>query len=413
PAEVNATFTEANSWQYTFFVPQNISGMMEMMGGEIEFSRNLETLFSVSSAITGRDQPDITGLIGQYAHGNEPSHNFAYLYNFAGQPWKTQELVRHIMDNLYTQTRDGLCGNDDCGQMSSWYVFSALGFYPVTPGRDYYTIGTPLFEKAEIQLENGNTFTILAPGTSTGNRYIQSVKLNGRIHQQSFIRHREIMDGGVLEFRMSSTPNKEWGKDVSQRPKSTIEIKSVATPVFTSISRAFLDSMNISMSTLTPGAEIRYTTDGSSPDKAVQLFTKSVVLDESTILSAVAFKNGYSPSHMEQVQYFKLPYEINITYHESYSHLYTAGGKRGLFDTVRGLPTAWGSWQGFSGNDFFATIDLGRIREIQSVATTFLQNARSWIWLPRTVTFEGSADGTEYFPISTLNHDVALEEYEP
>src|SRR5215216_4843108 len=174
PREVTFAFTEANSWQYTFFAPHDISGLVALMGGREQFSRKLDQLFTVDSRTTGREQADITGLIGQYAHGNEPSHHMAYLYNYAGQPWKTQSRVRQIMDEFYKPTPDGLIGNEDCGQMSAWYVLSAAGFYPVTPGSQTYVIGSPLFPEVRFNLENGKSFVIRSINASDRNVYIQS-----------------------------------------------------------------------------------------------------------------------------------------------------------------------------------------------------------------------------------------------
>lgn len=153
PTQVNFMLTEANTWQYNFFVPQDINGHIALMGGDAAYEKKLTELFSTSSEMTGRQQADITGLIGQYAHGNEPSHHMAYLFNFLGKPTMTQKLIHKIMDELYSDKPDGLCGNEDCGQMSAWYVMSAMGFYPVTPASGYYVIGVPHFKKMTVNLE--------------------------------------------------------------------------------------------------------------------------------------------------------------------------------------------------------------------------------------------------------------------
>jgi predicted alpha-1,2-mannosidase len=210
PKEVNIHYTEANSWQYSFYAPQDVSGLMKMKGGKEKFIENLDQLFAESTETTGREQADITGLIGQYAHGNEPSHHIAYLYAYAGEPWKTQEITRRIMDELYSNQTDGYCGNEDCGQMSAWYVLSAMGFYPVCPGSNEYVIGSPIFDKVTIQLENGEEFVIEAKNNSKENKYIQSCTLNGNEYQKSFITHEDILKGGTLSFEMADEPNKEW-----------------------------------------------------------------------------------------------------------------------------------------------------------------------------------------------------------
>ncbi len=413
PFEVNATFTEAISWQYSFFAPHDTEGLIELMGGKKSFTTKLDSLFSVSPNLTGRHQPDITGLIGQYAHGNEPSHQFAYLYAFTGEPWKTQEKIRQIMDNLYKSTRDGLCGNEDCGQMSSWYVFSAMGFYPVTPGKDYYVFGAPYFESAEIHLENGKTFSVRAPKVSSKNKYIQSVKLNGKPYTKLFISHRDIINGGELFFQMGARPNKKRGTNLIDLPESSIPIRAVINPVVEAPAKAFLEPMTITMKKMMEDAAIHYTTDGSIPDKTSPIYTEPFKINQSSMVQAVAMKDGLFPSYVEKVYYYKLPYEISINYHEPYSAQYTAGGDKGLFDSIRGIPTAWGAWQGWFGPDFYATINLGKGREIQSVTATFLQNAGSWIWLPKFVSFSISKDGKGFRKIEQLTHKIPLKEYEP
>ena len=169
PEEVNFNYTEANAWQYSLFTPQDISGHIKLKGGNENYENHLDSMFLSKVKTTGRHQPDVTGLIGQYAHGNEPSHHMAYLYNYIGKASKTQKYVAQILNEQYSEKPDGLSGNEDCGQMSSWYVLSSLGFYPVTPGHDYYAIGTPLFKEATINLENNNSFKIKARNVSDKN----------------------------------------------------------------------------------------------------------------------------------------------------------------------------------------------------------------------------------------------------
>ncbi len=202
----NQHFVEANAWQYSFFVPHNTDSLIAMMGGEQGFEMMMDSLFGQTSEILGLWTEDIVGRIGQYAHGNEPDHHVAYLYDFIGKEHKTRFRVHQIMDSLYTDAPDGLCGNDDCGQMSAWYVFSALGFYPVNPLDGRYYIGSPRFEKTEISLPDGKTFTILAHGVSEKNIYIKSKKLNGRSLERPYITWNELKNGGTLEFEMTATP---------------------------------------------------------------------------------------------------------------------------------------------------------------------------------------------------------------
>ena len=215
-------FTEGNSWQYSFYVPQDVNTLIDLMGGDQKFCTKLDTLFNTAPTIDNERAWDVTGLIGQYAQGNEPSHHVAYLYDFAGQPWKTQQVVNQIKTTLYKSSRDGLCGNDDCGQMSAWYVFGTLGFYPVTPGIDYYAIGSPSVKSAKLHLPNGKEFEIKGTNVSDKNFYIQSATMNGQAYTKSFIKYKDLQKGGLLEFNMGDAPQKKWATKLNERPVSKI-----------------------------------------------------------------------------------------------------------------------------------------------------------------------------------------------
>lgn len=205
-------YTEGNAWQHSWFVPQDVNGFIALHRGNENFSKRLEQLFTESSEITGNNiSADISGLIGQYAHGNEPSHHIAYMFNHAKQPWRTQYWVRHILDTQYNTTPNGLSGNEDCGQMSAWYVFSSIGLYPMNPASGEYEIGSPIFEKTTINLPEGKTFIIEAQNVSNKNFYIQSATLNGVPFNQTTITHQQLLQGGTLHFVMGSEPNKTWG----------------------------------------------------------------------------------------------------------------------------------------------------------------------------------------------------------
>lgn len=205
-------YTEGNAWQHSWFVPHAVTDLIGLHGGNETFTKRLEQLFTESSEITGDNiSADITGLIGQYAHGNEPSHHIAYMFNHANQPWRTQYWARHIMDTQYNTTPNGLSGNEDCGQMSAWYVLSSVGLYPMNPASGDYEIGTPIFEKSTINLPNGKTFIIKAENVSDKNFYIQSATLNGKVFNTTNISHEEILNGGTLHFVMGPEPNKNWG----------------------------------------------------------------------------------------------------------------------------------------------------------------------------------------------------------
>jgi predicted alpha-1,2-mannosidase len=214
-------YTEGNAWQHSWFVPQDVDDLIKIHGGNDAFSKRLEQLFTESSEITGDNiSADITGLIGQYAHGNEPSHHIAYMFNHANQPWRTQYWARQIMDTQYNTTPNGLSGNEDCGQMSAWYVLSSIGLYPMNPASAEYEIGTPIFEKATIKLSDNKTFVIEAEHVSDKNFYIQSATLNGKDFNQTRISHDDILKGGTLHFVMGDQPNKNWGVKTSSQPSN-------------------------------------------------------------------------------------------------------------------------------------------------------------------------------------------------
>jgi len=216
-------YTEANAWQYTWFVPQDVKGLIQLEGGRKRFIERLDSLFTISSEVKS-SVSDITGLIGQYAHGNEPGHHTAYLFNYAGAPWKTQNIVRTVVDSLYSSGPAGLCGNEDMGQMSAWYVLSSMGFYPVAPGQNVYAIGSPEFRKVILHLDKSfnkaKEFVIETRNNSRENKYIQSATLNGKPLNKAWFDHAEIKNGGTLIFLMGAQPNKNWGSEPAAAPPS-------------------------------------------------------------------------------------------------------------------------------------------------------------------------------------------------
>ena len=210
-------YTEGNAWQYTWLVPHDVHGLIGLFGGEAPFVRKLDTFFVTEGDMGPEASPDISGLIGQYAHGNEPSHHIIYLYNYAGQPWKAAPKLRHVMRQLYHDAPDGLCGNEDVGQMSAWYILSSLGLYQVEPSGGRFVLGTPLFPRAEVSVGEGRTLVITARGLSEKNMYVQGVKVNGKKHTQSFITFDVLRQGGTIEFTMGAKPSK-WGTEAKDRP---------------------------------------------------------------------------------------------------------------------------------------------------------------------------------------------------
>ncbi|KHJ39371.1 putative alpha-1,2-mannosidase [Pedobacter glucosidilyticus] len=213
-------YVEGNAWQYTWLVPHDVEGLINGFGGNEKFIKKLDSLFKVKSDLNEGASIDITGMIGQYAHGNEPSHHILYLYPFVGQQWKTAEKVREVFEKFYKATPDGLIGNEDCGQMSAWYIFSSMGFYPVNPVNGMFVFGSPLADKINITLNNGKKFKITALDNSKANKYIQSIKLNGKEYEKSYIMYQDIMKGGTLEYTMGNKPSKTFGLAKANWPVS-------------------------------------------------------------------------------------------------------------------------------------------------------------------------------------------------
>ena len=294
PYVVSRDFTEATAWQYRYFVPHDVYGMTQQFGGKDEFLAALDSLFTANSELQGELQ-DITGMMGQYAHGNEPSHHIAYLYNYAGQPWKTQELTRKILSEMYNSTPQGIIGNEDCGQMSAWYIFSSLGFYPVCPGSNEFVFTSPLFEKSVIKLASGKKLTILA-NNPKNNIYIDEITLNGKEIKENFISYEQIMAGGVLKFTLTSKPNLSRGTGSESSPYSFTSEPKVSIPYVNEDLNLFRDSIQVSFGTATPNAEIYFTIDGSEPTKDSRLYHKPIMIDKTTRIRAKGYKVEFVPS---------------------------------------------------------------------------------------------------------------------
>jgi predicted alpha-1,2-mannosidase len=210
-------YTEGNAWQYFWYVPQDIPSLIGLLGGRWGFTTKLDTFFTLQVKPTDVNG-NASGFIGQDAHGNEPSHHTPYLYDFAGQPWKTQLYTARIMQELYNDKSSGYAGNEDCGQMSAWYIFSAMGFYPVNPASGVYCIGSPQLRRAVIHLPGGKTFTVLAPKAGGKNIYIQAAFLNGKPYTDTYLTNSDLMDGGTLTFEMGDKPNPKWGSAIEAAP---------------------------------------------------------------------------------------------------------------------------------------------------------------------------------------------------
>ncbi len=402
PYEVNFNYTEANSWQYSYYVPQDVSGFMELLGGKKALEDHLDKLFTAKKETSGRNQADITGLIGQYAHGNEPSHHMAYLYNFVNKPHKTMEKVYQILTELYQNTPDGISGNEDCGQMSAWYVFSSIGFYPVTPGSNEYIIGTPLLDKATINLENGKTFTTVAHNRSEINKYIESARLNGKPLQGSYITHEDIMNGGVLEFYMTDNPA-VWGSRDGDEPKTEIsEHLIVPAPFIAKGDVAFKGSTEVTLASVGKDSKIYYKLDDSEYQEYKEPFT----LTEALTLEVYAEYDGKKSAKIE-TKFYKIDPNLSITLGTEYANQYNAGGNDALIDGVVGTQDfRTGTWQGYWDEDVVATVNLGKSKSVNTISVNFLQDQRSWIFYPTEVECLVSKDGKNYKSLGNQTIDT-------
>ena len=372
PKEINNNFTEGNSWQYSFFVPQDIPKMIEAYGGNDKFEAKLDEMFNSESKTTGREQVDVTGLIGQYAHGNEPSHHMAYLYNYVGKPEKSKEKVHYILDNFYKNAPDGLIGNEDCGQMSAWYVLSSMGIYAVTPGKSEWSVTQPSFEKIKVNLEDKITKNISKQMLMDELKYL-GIKNNGKV----------VVDG-------FSNPD------------------ILTVPVIQAENKAFKDSMKVKIISQNSNDKIYYLINNGInsdlKDKEFTLYNQPLLIDSTTEIFAKIISDT-KESNTASAKFYKKPNNYTINIKSKYNSQYTAGGEEGIIDGIFGAEN-WrkGEWQGYQSQDFEAVIDLQKEKSISEIGTTFLQDSRSWILMPTKVEFYTSMDNTVYELVKTIEN---------
>ncbi len=410
PREVNNHFTEANSWQYSFFVPQDVDGHIAALGGDEAYVAKLDGLFTAPEQTAGRTQADITGLIGQYAHGNEPSHHIPYLYNYAGKPWKTQERVRQILSTLYTPEPDGLCGNEDCGQMSAWYVLSALGLYNVCPGQNEICLGSPIFRKAVIHIDGGKDFTITSDHPDAV--YVASARLNGKDYDKSFIDAGSILAGGRLDYSLSATPSQTFGVAESARPHTSLETSFLPSPAFEMENDIFSDPLSVSISGIPEGGKAWYrVTPAGKTAGGFLPYGGPFILDENCTVEAYTEKGGLKSATISSTVY-RVRNDMMIDIMSRYNPQYNAGGDEGLIDGKRGTVN-WrsGGWQGYQDTDFTAVVTLMEPKELAEIGAGFCQDARSWIWMPRYVEFSVSTDGKVFTPVGRVDNTVGPQDY--
>lgn len=416
PTEINNNYTEGNGWQYTFLVPQDVDGLAKAMGGRLGLEMKLDELFSTNAKLSGREQADVTGLIGQYAHGNEPSHHIAYLYNFTNAPDKTQYYLNKILSDQYSARPDGLSGNEDCGQMSAWYVMSSLGFYNIAPGQNQFMVGIPQFQSIIISLENGKRFTVSNAGSTVarGNFYLQGMNLNGGVYNKLYLDYAAIENGGNFEVFTGKLANKLFMQDL-EKPKSAIlDELIVPNPYIESGGvKTFKQAITIQIKCADSLAKVYYTLDGSTPTAASTQYNKPVQIMVNTTVKAIAVNNGKT-SFVDEAKFTKIRSDIKLTLTNKYLPNYSAQGDESLVNGIRGTAN-WrlGNWQGYQGKDVEAVIDMGAVKPVRQVSLGALQDTRSWIVFPKTVQYYTSDDGKNYKLAATVNSKVEVKDLEP
>ena len=425
PIEVNFNYTEANSWQYSLYAPHNIPVLADLMGGRDSLETWLDRLFSAESDLIGRHQVDITGLIGQYAHGNEPSHHMAYLYNYTNAPAKTQFYVDRILNELYTIQPDGLSGNEDCGQMSAWYVMSALGLYPTAPGNTNYQIGRPIFKKAEVKLPSRKKISIEAPNNTASTKYVEEVSFNSSKVDDTEIDHNQIKKGGLLLFQMTEEPISK--QQLSHESKeSLLKTDFVPTPFIVTEQRIFEDSIviNIGSSKINNLKQRLYFSinnglwqDYIHPFTIHETSTVSVKASRFPHISDIPRNAKIAPywSPVVKSLFSKRDPSVSLKLETQYANQYAASGPNTLIDGVRGgADFRTGDWQGYFGKDLNAVVSFEEARELTSIGISCIRDIKSWIFFPERIGMSYSLDGINYTELPDLTYNEAtIDDYEP
>jgi hypothetical protein len=380
-----------------------------MLGGKRKLEEWLNQLFTTTTAPSGREQADITGLIGQYAHGNEPSHHMAYLYNYTNSPHLTQFYVDSILKTMYANQPDGLSGNEDCGQMSAWYVLSSMGFYPVTPGSTSYQIGRPIFDLVKIKMENGKEFTIQTIQNSPANKYIDYIELNDSIITSNTLQHADIIAGGNLVFYMTNIPKIVKNTGLENKEFYTVNVPDnfVPVPYITNETRIFEEEIKISCGVYSgiknDAMHIFYSLDSMEWNR----YSDPILLKNSSKIWLKTSKEIGQRSYESAIvsSYFiKKDQGIHLNLKTPYSSQYAASGTNSLIDGIRGgNEFRTGDWQGFYQNDIHADISFDSPRQLAEIGVSYIRDIRSWIFFPSQITISISNDGINYETLSPIN----------
>lgn len=412
PREVNNNFTEANSYQYSFYVPHDMNGLINAHGSEQQFKKRLQKLFLTPSKTTGREQSDITGLIGQYAHGNEPSHHMAYLFNYVNSYENAVKYIDTICNYFYRNDPDGLIGNEDCGQMSAWYVLSALGIYQVCPGSADFIIGKPQFAEATVKLQNGKELKITRPDNYTYKNASQvSFILNNQPYNKLFINYNNLIKGGNLTFLIEKNKATPDSLPASKElPSASVNVKSfVKLPFIKTTSRSFIDSGRVALMNNEQKGKLYYRTNPSADfvpyDKPFYVNKTSSIETYCDVLT--------SKSPVVKAILYKRPNNYKVKIIHKYNRQYNGGGDIALLDGIRGdMNWKKGEWQGYQDTDFEAIVEIPVAKEIKSVQAGFLQDTRSWIIFPKQLEVYISEDGKNFEQVGSFKNEIAADDYE-
>ncbi len=397
PYEVNFHYTEANAWQYGLFAPHDVEKLIRYLGGPDSLAGRLDDLFTATSRTTGREQADITGLIGQYAHGNEPSHHMAALYHAIPAHASAERRTHQILVGQYHDAPDGLAGNEDCGQLSAWYVMNAMGLYQICPGRPVYSITAPLFDQVEINT-NGGPFVIHAPHDAPGSFHLEAVRAADGTPTDTpeDLLHEDLVSGGRLDLVVGREPDR-WPVPVPDRFARSPDRPAnepVPAAIISAPSSTFHDSLVYQVTCL----------PGWSP-MAVELKGVGDHPDRGTIRAFCLDPDGRKGPMVVAVFNRRDP-ALKMTLESAYANQYAAGGDQALIDGLRGgRDLHMGEWQGFQGRDVLATVDLGSVKVLKRAGLSMLQDQRSWIWYPAYVDIATSMNGRQWSGIQ-LDHAI-------
>lgn len=401
PNEINNHFTEGNSWHYSFYTPHDVNGLIAMHGGKEKLEKKLDELFTTNEKTRGREQADVTGLLGQYAQGNEPSHHMAYLFNFVDRPEKTFRWVNKICNEFYKNAPDGLIGNEDCGQMSAWYIMSSLGMYPLCPGNPRYILTIPQFSKATIHLESGAKWTILSdfkPGAVwTG------IKTGERELQRTELMHQLIAGGGTITYNFNQA-----GKTLSAPSTPVQTVTRPRVPIVEAAGQVFRDRQSIGLGLAGDSAQIYFRVNGSPYQKYAAPFS----IDSNAVLSFYSVR-GNDSSAVETARFYKVRNNYDLRIVNPMNPQYAADGAQTLVDGIEpGKDWRKGNWLGIQGKDFEVITDMKEQTNIGTLSLFCLQDSRSWILYPSQVEFLVSSDGKKYTSAGIVDNPVKPDDVE-